>query len=214
MIHTDKYKPSEYFQGYIDSQKKRIDKFKEVLEGSGEPDRTKLCVYISNFLKDLISAQFSNNEDMASVESSFREYAEYKNVVGFFSYAEYIDFLSLEIIFGIDDCYIADPKEYDDDLSRILLNYIFDENKPLSGKMCFPEYYDIFRDYWSNSIRFSDLMDYVNNKWYNSSSSCYWYNSHIRENDTYTGYWCYIASALIRIKGDYDRINIGDSFIV
>ena len=57
-------------------------------------------------------------------------------------------------------------------------------------------------------------MDYVSHKWFTSSVNMYWFGSHLRDDDTYVGYWNYVASALIRVRGDYDKLTENDRFIV
>ncbi len=214
MIHKDKYKDSEYFLNYIDEQKRRITKFKKVLDGCGDSEKKKICLIIGSRLKDLISAQFSANESVSAITASFEEYAECILVTGFSSYSEYVDFLSMQIILGVDDISIVAPVEYSDDLVCILSNYISNKDNVLTGHLCFPDYYGVFKDYGINSIGFNQLMDYMSNKWYTSSVNMYWFGSHLRDNDTYVGYWNYVASALIRVRGDYDKLTEEDRFIV
>ncbi len=214
MMHKDKYKSPEYFKEYIDVQNKRIDKFKQVLSECGESDRQKLSRVISNLQIDLISAQISSNEDEEIILSSFRDYAYHLNIAGLSSYSEYVDFLSLQVILGVDDCSIAVPKEFEDDLSIVMENYICKGKKPLSNHLCFPDYYKIFLDYYLGNISFNVLIDYVQHKWFLKSAMFPWFNSHNREDDTYTGYWCFVASALIRMKNEYVRISENDRFIV
>lgn len=214
MTHIDKYKSPEYFQKYIDEQMVRIDKFKKVLDGCGESEKIKICRILCDRYKDLISAQFSNNDDLSKIRNSFKAYAEYIFVAGFSCYSEYIDFLSLQIILGIEDLSIDAPKEYADDLSQILTSHINGSNYELTGNLYEEHYYSIFADYYNGKLNFIELMDYVNKKWYSSSLGFYWFDSHLNNNDVYTGYWCYIASAIIRIKGDYNKVEDTDCFIV
>ena len=71
MMHTDKFKSSDYFQNYIDDQKQRIDKFTKVLDICADSEKEKLYRIIGGLVKDLISAQFSNNESFSTIVSSF-----------------------------------------------------------------------------------------------------------------------------------------------
>ena len=214
MTHIDKYKSPDYFKKYIDEQIIRIEKFKKVLEGCGESDKSKICRILCDRYKDLISAQFSNNDDLAKIKASFEEYAEYMFVAGFSSYSEYVDFLSLLIILDIKDCSIDAPQEYMDDLSQILIAFIKDTDCELTGKLYEERYYSVFVDYFNGKMSFIDLMNYVDKKWYSSSLGFYWFDSHLKDTDIYTGYWCYVASAIIRIKGDYTKINDEDCYII
>lgn len=214
MMHTDKFKSSDYFQSYIDDQKQRIDRFTKVLDICADSEKEKLYRIIGGLVKDLISAQFSNNESFSTIVSSFEKYAECLLVTGFSSYSEYVDFLSLQIILDISDVSIETPVDFDDDLTRLLNNYINKEDKPLAGFLCYPDYYEVFKNYLLGEIDFNELIDYVNNKWYSASVDFFWFGSHLREDNTYAGYWSYIASSSIRVKGDYEKISDGTYFIV
>lgn len=214
MTHVDKYKSPDYFQKYIDEQIVRINKFKRVLEGCGESEKPKICRFLCDRYKDLISAQFSNNEELSKIERSFEEYAEYMYIAGFSCYSEYIDFLSLQIILDIEDLMVDTPQQYVDDLSNILTAHLNGLDCELTGNLYEKRYYSFFVDYYEGKHSFSDLMDYVNKKWYPSSLGFYWYDSHLKDYEVYTGYWCFIASAVVRIKGDYNKISERDYYIV
>ena len=214
MKHSDEHRSPEYFQNYIKTQRSRIEKFKQILVGCAESEKAKLYRNISGRLKDLISAQFSNNDELSAIKNSFEEYAECLNQVGFSSYSEYIDFLSLQLILGIEDVSIDAPSEFDDDLIKILKASIAKEQPTLTDTLNYPEYYGVFKDYYLGNIGFNELMYYIDNKWYWSSKEFYWFQSHMREDDIYVGYWCYIASAVIRIKGDYERLRETERYIV
>ncbi|MCR4750520.1 MAG: DUF1911 domain-containing protein, partial [Lachnospiraceae bacterium] len=145
---------------------------------------------------------------------SFKEYAIYLSKVGFSCYSEYIDFLSLQIILGFDDTYIDTPQDYNDDLAKILYGYINGSNYELTGNLYEREYYSVFVDYCNEKLTFTDLMNYVSNRWYISSIGFYWFDSHKKDLDVYTGYWCYVASAVIRVKEDYGKITDEYSYII
>lgn len=214
MKHIDKYKTQDYFQKYISNQTIRIDKFKKMIVGCGESEKLKIYQILSNRYKDLISAQFSSNEEEAKIKKCFEEYAECVYAAGFSCYSEYIDFLSLQIILGINDISIDPPQDYNDDLSKILNAYINGSKVELTGYLYEPRYYSVFADYCKGNLTFIELMDYVARKWYVSSMDFYWFDSHLKNYDVYTGYWCYIASAVIRIKGDFNKISEGDRYIL
>ena len=45
------------------------------------------------------------------------------------------------------------------------------------------------------------LAEYLKRKWYSSHSDYYWYNSHESKANTYFGYWCFEAGAIVKIMG-------------
>ena len=216
MIHIDQFgKTDEYFMQYINDQNERINKFKKLFEGCGETEKTKVARFITGRLKDLITAQFSCNESIDTIRHSVEEYADYLMTSGFSSYSEYVDFLALLIIVGIKEkiC-VPIPSDYDDDLTRLFRSYISQEELLFTGSLCYPEYYGFIRDYCTDVLGLDELISYVNEKWYRSSMNFYWFDSHLRNDNTYTGYWCYVASAALRIKGDYERISETTKYIV
>ena len=216
MIHKDQFGTSEeYFKQYVEEQKVRIDKYKQLFESCGETEKTKAARFITGRLKDLIAAQFSGNEDIDLIRNSVEEYAYYLTSSGFSSYSEYVDFLALLIIVGIkEEICIPVSSDYDDDLTRIFNSYISQEEPSLTGSLCYPEYYGFIRDYCTGILSLDELISYVDEKWYRSSMGFYWFDSHLRNDNTYTGYWCYIASAALRIKGDYERIPETTKYVV
>ena len=206
MMHHDLYRDLVYFEKFIYDQQKRIGRFKELADSSVDDAKIEASKIIVNRYKDLISAMFSHNADLNDIKKAVEEYANYLSITGFSSFSQYVDFLSLLIIVGIhEEVYIPVPQQYDDDISRILNNYISGKNEPLNGVLLFPDYYGIFRDYCSGEVVLNELLDYVENKWYGSSEELYWFNSHLKSTDTYAGYWCYIASAVLKIK---DQLSI------
>lgn len=215
MIHIDKYKNPDYFQRYIEEQNTRIDKFKKLLNGCGEDEKVKVAQFISGRIKDLISAQFSRNESVNIIRSNVEDYAEYLMICGFSSYSEYVDFLALQIIVGIqEELCISVPADYDDDLTKLLNSYLSKKDYSLTGNLCFPEYYGVYRDYCLDIISLDELISYVNEKWYNASRDLYWFNSHQRDDNTYTGYLNYVASAIIRMKNDCVNVNNNQYYLV
>ena len=214
MTHSDKYRDPSYFNKYISDQLVRIDKFKKVLEGCGESEKLRVYRILSDRYKDLISAQFSSNEELTEILKSFEEYAIYVSKVGFSCYSEYVDFLSLQIILAFRDVMIDVPQEYNDDLAKILNGYINESNYELTGYLYESRYYSVFVDYCKDKLTFTDFMNYVSNKWYTLSMGFYWFDSHKKDQDVYTGYWCYVASAAIRVKGDESKINEGYPYII
>ena len=216
MKHIDQFgKDEEYFKQYINEQKERINKFKKLFDSCAETEKPRAARFITGRLKDLIAAQFSCNESIDSIRISVEEYAYYSTTNGFSSYSEYVDFLALLIIVGIqEEICIPVSSDFDDDLTRILNAYISKQDYSLTGHLCYPEYYEVFRDYSTGILNYDELISYVNEKWYRSSMGFYWFDSHLRNDNTYTGYWCYVASAALRIKKDYERVTENTKYIV
>lgn len=46
-----------------------------------------------------------------------------------------------------------------------------------------------------------ELKSFLEKKWYSSLKDTGYYNQHKNPHNTYTGYWCFVAAAIVKIKG-------------
>ena len=207
MMNNDKYRSREYFETYILNQISRIERYEKLADQRAGNDKKPFFSILSGRYKDLISARLSHGDKKDVLVSDFMKYAGCIFQVGFSSYSECVDFYSLAVILGVKDFYIPIPSEYNDDLINILVSYVKDEEPKLHNKLNYRDYYGLFVEYFLGNKSLDDLINYVNDGWYQSSVDFYWFNSHLKNDDVYAGYWCYVASALLIIKHDYEKID-------
>lgn len=211
MNQRDSYRDSSYFTEYIRNQERRIANFEKILVDSGE--RRQVCIALCTLYKDLIAAEFSAACELEKISSSFRLYTSYVLETGFSGYSDYVDCLSLAIILN-EDFVFPIPPEYDDDLTRVLDSIVRGVSVSAVGNLLYPDIYGAFYEYFIDKVNFKDMIKFVNTGWYHATGGMYWHDRHKKENNTYSGYWCYVASALIRIKKDDALVSDNDKYIV
>lgn len=195
----------KYFNEYIDDQNKRIEKFVSVQNSSlCNEKKAEISGWIAKLYKDLISAEYSCGYSKKKITGTFNKYIE--NVVQskISSYNEYADILALSIIFTVSETtkgIIIEATEYDDDLTNMMKEYLqtgkfHDSNESLN----YPQQYEIFRHFLDEKIDTDEFAGYMNSKWYNSCKEFYFYDSHLSKEKVYTGYWSWIAAAVLKMK--------------
>ena len=193
----DTRKTQEYFNEYIAYQKERITKFSS-LKSSLDGAKVVQCnEMIAHFMKDLFVAMYSANASQDELKETFNEYLAMVKGVSQLSYSECVDIVAICIMLDISIDSLSDIKAFDDetdDLIKLLIGL-----DDLTGDLKFPEYYKPFYEYLMQKSTYEDFVGYVENEWYNSSEDFYWFDSHKNENDTYTGYWCWLAAACLKI---------------
>ena len=198
------YKNNEYFEKYILVQEDRIGKFSEKMSSLNKSETSKISQckkVLSRLYRDLISAKYSlglSKEELENDVKAFLRYTEKPD-----SYNEMIDILSMMIIFGEDaKSYkgIVSNKEYDDALVVKLKKKLgISLNEDLDN-LKFPNRYSIFDNYLDEKINAVQFISYLDEKWYDTCSDDYFYDSHNKGTNTYVGYWCWLAAAILKIK--------------
>ena len=206
----DWIKTEEYFEKYISYQKERIRKFTEALSQSDEKDSSRIIqcnMFLANYYKDLFVAEYSYGAMQEELTSIFLKYTEVLKVAGIRSYSDMVDLLSIGILLDcqIDKDWLSEVKQFDDALTINLKRVLNKENvreHSDSGELKYPKYYKIFLDYLYNKITLPQLEDYVLNEWYKESSELSWYDSHLSKENVFVGYWCWVAAAVVKGKGE------------
>lgn len=199
MICRDTQKDSTYFEEYILEQKNRISQFVEVKKQLDSKEKIEKCnSIISSLERDLFCAQFSAGYSREELIDTFHEYVCLFVNTEDISYEEYINALAINILLdaGNDDLLKSIRPSFDVDALLELLLYGDTDKKELN----FPDYYQVFLDYMNENVSTDYFIDYIANKWYSSSYNLYWYESLDNENNTYVGYWCWLAAAILKNK--------------
>jgi len=202
------YKDDKYFEDFIIYQNKRIEKFRDVLKNLGDKDvsKVKQCQrYLADFYRDLMSAKYSIGASKQEVQRYYLKYSDAVAHCAVSSYAEMVDLLSLAILFDIsaDDMkFILEYVEYnDDDLVCVLKGKVQDYGQVEgSNHLLFPEQYDIFYKYIKDNMDTERFLSYMENEWYSSCRDFAWFDSHKSLENIYTGYWSWLAGAVLKIK--------------
>ena len=195
----------EYFEEYIFAQNKRIKKFSEALGMSDTPQKKELCgKYLLGLYKNLLSAEYSLGKNRNQLAETFAKYIELADRLPVSDYAEFTDSLSLMILFDYSECEnLLNTQKFNDSLTLKLKEFIRGKNyTPLKKSLAYPEYYGIFDGYLNNETSLNDFTEYMEKKWYESCREFSFYDTHKSPENVYTGYWCWLGSAVLKMKGE------------
>lgn len=200
------FKTDGYFEDYITEQNKRIEKFKAVLSNFSERDTQKIvqCERIlANLYKDLLSAKYSLGASKDEMMEVFGSYVDSVLNSAVSDYADMIDLLSLSIIFTVDKKKIEPiirNDDYDDGLVLALKSYSTGKNDLSDKKLLYPDYYSAFYLYLKGKKTEEEILNYLENDWYNASDEFAWYDSHNSSENVYVGYWSWLGAAVLKMK--------------
>lgn len=201
----DTRKDSLYFDKYISEQNKRIVKFESIKKQLDDKNKIKQCNRVlANFFRDLFSAKYSSGENIEELKKCFDIYIELLSEVDDISYDEYIDALSIDVLLNSnkkDNINKLNHRFKEDVLAAILIG-----EKSGSSEIRYPDYYDSFYLFLTDNISLNDFIQFMNDEWYKKNTEMSWYDSLNSNQETYVGYWCWLAGACVKIKG-YQNCN-------
>jgi len=139
----------------------------------------------------------------------------YLNQLTFSGYLDMINMLSLGIL-------IHSPKDVidgliyqidGDDLKDFLLEFLishYDKSRDLIEQESYRKFFhinerlgrlkEIIKEE-DNTKAEQELKFFLENEWYPSFKDTPLYNQHLNPHNTYAGYWCFVAVAIVKIKG-------------
>jgi hypothetical protein len=195
----DYLKDSVYFEDYIATTNKRIDKFMATADqlSDAQVEQRKKCLgVVAGLERNLINAFYSAGRDKTETTRLVKEYINIVNEVGVHSYNEYVDILSLKIIFGITERLVTDCSGFEDDLTA----YLRAGDAKKMSNLKYGDYYGIFADYAMGQISDQAFVTYMENEWYDKCSDFSWFDTHKSKDNIYMGYWSWLAAAIIKMK--------------
>lgn len=210
-MSRDRIKNDKYFEEYIIEQNKRIAKFQLVANQQGDVEKkNKLYRIVANLQKDLFSAKYSIGANIEELRRIFDDYLESLKNTSILDYGELVDIISIGILLDTDikntinKCDLSLKK---DGLVEALLN----DGKIGTMPLLFEEYYSPFYKYLKKEKDISYLEEYMENSWYSNSSEFSWYDSDASKENVYVGYWCWIAAAVVKLRGD--KVNNKNNYL-
>lgn len=195
-MSRDSRKTKQYFDKYINDQYNRLEEFENLLQTITVDKHPQIYLYLYNLKFDLYNARYSTGSLKSELKSDvidLLEYAKNKNEI---TYMESIDILSLCILYNIKDFDFNLLTERDT-LIESLIAYITEGEYSKISEIKYPDSMQEF----ATIINKKDqelLLTYIKNKWYQSNDEMSWYNSHLNTEEVYTGYWSYLAAAIIK----------------
>lgn len=210
-MSREKYKNDQYFDEYIKYERSRVVRFSEVLNSlkNSEESKIKQCErYIASFERNIVTALYSHGESKAEIKEEFLKYLDAIEKSAVADYAEMADLLAISILLEISEDKlksVLDNRAFDDSLIKTLKEYLVSGNVIISGNdLKYESYYKMFWEYLKadDEISTDKFINYINTEWYLSCKDLSWYDSHESKQNTYVGYWCWIAAALLKMKNE------------
>ncbi len=185
------FKDKSYFENYIKNEQKRIKKFEVIKSKCKNKEQIDRCnLSLMNFYKNLIYCMCSidiREEEFSKIVNSYLTLFDLVKKIA--TKSEYIDSLAIRYIFV--------------DSSETMFNDFQNSLKELSSY----DPYKSFVDLLSKDNIQETFQSFMNERWYCQCIDYSWYDSHLRDNDTYVGYISFIGSAIAK-KYDLNISNI------
>lgn len=211
----DKRKDIEYYRAYLDYQYSRIEKkFAKLAEAEGEK-RQRVLVSLTGYEIDLLKAEFSYGASKENLKTllirAISIVSENANV----TFDDLLTLLSLAVMLeaGSDAKKLIDSKASsisDDRLLNFLSTYIKIGKGDWDQSISLRTEYELLNDVFTSDDKEASLNEYLE-KWYEAHSGYAWYNSHLRDTDTYCGYWSFESAALAMIM-DLDSTKVDSEY--
>lgn len=185
------FKDKSYFVNYINDEQKRIEKFEDIRSKCTNKDQIDRCnLFLLNYYKNLIYCMCSIGTREEVFLKTVNFYLElFDSVKDIVPKSEQIDSIAIRYLF-IDNS-----------------DTIFNDFHNKLVEIASYEPYKYFLDLLSKKNIQASFQSFMNDKWYELCIDYPWYNSHLRNNNTYVGYISFVGSAIAR-KYDLDISNI------
>lgn len=189
----------DYFINYIANEEKRIEKFLSFLDRCvTEEQKSKCYMTLLNLYKNVIYCYCSLSDFSESFQKVVKAYLDcFSKVRNNLYPSEIIDGLAIEYLFseGQDKLYES----------------IIEELKANTDCNVYKYFVELIENEKINEDLNVNLRKFMNEIWYTSCEDFPWYDCHKLNNETYVGYFSFIASSIIK-KYNLDKKDI--NFIV
>ncbi|MEO1029907.1 MAG: PoNe immunity protein domain-containing protein [Bacteroidota bacterium] len=137
------------------------------------------------------------------------------NQYSFSMYLSLLDRLSIAILLDLEASQFkqlfqfVDKDNVKDFLLEFLMGY-YDTERPPITEESYQEFFHINERFGrlktiikeeNKTTAEQELKYFLEKEWYDSFKGTPLYNQHLNPNDTYSGYWCFVAAAIVKIKG-------------
>lgn len=194
-----------YFEKYLDYQYSRIERKVAKIDTADVDKKQRILVSLTGYEIDLLKAEFSFGatcDDMKTLlNKAIITVNEYENM----TYEDLLILLSLSIIVNdsreakklVD---IHSEKVKGDRLLNLFSRYICDKTVEWNENLQLCKEFEGLNNVFESDEKENALINYLN-EWYAKFSEYAWYDSHLRDTDTYCGYWSFESAAIATILG-------------
>ena len=196
----DKRKDKEYYSAYLDYQYSRIEKKSAKLAESEGEKRQRVLVSLTGYEIDLLKAEFSCGASKENLKTLLIRAMSVISENADVTFDDLLTLLSLAVMLdaGNDAKKLIDSKAdfiSEDRLLSFLSTYIKNGKRDWNQSVSLRKEYDALNNVFTSDDKESALNEYLE-KWYDAHSDYAWYNSHLRDTDTYCGYWSFESAAI------------------
>ncbi len=201
----DTIKDAQYYADIIPQLEQRIQKYeKKRDEFPIDSSQYEKCqIHLQGICYNYVSALYSSGASTSKVKSAVEQYLTTITTASV-TYSGVIDAYSLAILFDVSQLCTAltVQNRYHDILIDTLAQY-FNKGKAIitRDKPTFQEYQP-FADYLSGQMNKDEFLRYIEEEWYGSCVDRAWYESDKNPNAAYTGYWCWLGAAVLKLKNE------------
>lgn len=215
----DKRKDKEYYRAYLDYQYSRIEKKSAKLAESEGEKRQRVLVSLTGYEIDLLKAEFSCGASKENLKTLLIRAMSVISENADVTFDDLLTLLSLAVMLdaGNDAKKLIDSKAdfiSKDRLLSFLSTYIKNGKREWNQSVSLRKEYDALNNVFASGDKEAALNEYLE-RWYGAHSNYAWYNSHLRDTDTYCGYWSFEAGAVAEIlKLDLKKLSMLEYFPV
>ena len=199
----DKRKNKDYYRAYLDYQYSRIEKKSAKLAEAEGEKKQRVLVSLTGYEIDLLKAEFSYGSSKENLKTLLIRAMSIASENANVSFDDLLTLLSLTVMLeaGSDAKKLIDSKASsinDDRLLNFLSTYIENGKGDWDQSISLRIEYELLNDVFTSDDKETALNEYLE-KWYEAHSDYAWYNSHLRDTDTYCGYWSFESAAIAHV---------------
>lgn len=208
----DKIKDKAYFEIYFKEENYGLEDYQKSLDNNEIRENRILPVKkaMQGMKYNMMVAKYSAGYPLEEIK---KDYIEVLN--GMFLYwkddpelSQRISMVSIGIMLEIEDEYFNELAKFIEETGEkeYIFDYLIHSRKPdweVSDKVLFNEVFGWIKEVTQmNKSDAEDFLEkYLKSKWYSTHRDFYWYNNHKSKVNTYFGYWCFEAGAIVKIMG-------------
>lgn len=201
----DMRKSKEYFQTFLDYQYSRIEKKMAKLKDSDNAKQQRILVSLTGFETDLLKAEFSAGASKENLKTLLIRALDICRVYKDITYGDVLDLLALSIMVGLSH----DVKKFieanhelvsHDRLLNCLAEYIGGNKCSWDLNLSLKAEFAGLNDVFGAEDKETAMKTYLK-EWYINHAKYAWYDSHLKDTDTYCGYWSFESAAVAKILG-------------
>lgn len=198
-------KNQDYFNAYLEYQYLRIEKKTAQLKESFGDKKQRILLSLTGYEVDLLKAEFSSGASKDNLKTllirAIEIVKDYENI----TYEDLLVLVSLSVILNVEQdakkLIQKNSKKIESDrLLKFITSFIEDGKGVWENRVSLVKEYSLLDNVFNESDKEKAMLNYLNH-WYENHSEYAWYDAHIRDTDTYCGYWSFEAAAILKILG-------------